>query len=312
MGKLAFVFPGQGSQAIGMCADLAVHFPLVSDSFDVASAALGYDLWQVVQAGPAAELNRTEITQPALLSAGYAIWQVWQQRQGRQADILAGHSLGEYTALVCAGVLEFAAAVKLVQRRGQLMQAAVSADAGGMAAIIGLDDEAITGLCEQAAEGAVLSAANFNSPGQVVIAGELAALERACTLAKSIGAKMAKRLDVSVPSHCALMQTAADTFAADLQAVEFAAPQIPVVQNVDAQHHTDPASIRTILLQQLYRPVCWRQSITGMRAAGVDRIVECGPGKVLAGLIKRIDKTIDCYNIQDTTSLDNTLEEVAR
>ncbi len=311
MNKLAFVFPGQGSQTIGMCADLARHNSLVQETFALASAELGYDLWQRVQAGPEEALNRTEVTQPALLSASYAIWQLWCAKQGRRPDVVAGHSLGEYAALVCAGVLDFTAAVSLVQQRGRLMQQAVPAGQGGMAAIIGLDEAAVDQICDQAAADGAVSAANFNAPGQVVIAGTAAAVERACAGARSRGAKMAKPLDVSVPAHCVLMQPAAEAFAEVLEALPFKPPAIPIIQNTDADVNSDPDIIRKTLLEQLYRPVRWRQSVLKMAGMGVTQSVECGPGRVLTGLGRRISKAINHHALNDAATLEQTLRAVA-
>ena len=306
--SLAVVFPGQGSQSVGMLSDLA-GTPQVADTFAQASEVLGYDLWQLVQGGPVEELNQTSRTQPAMLAAGVAVWRAWQARGGAQPVVMAGHSLGEYTALVCAGALQFSDAVALVAERGRCMQSAVPEGAGAMAAILGLDDAAVAGVCETAAQGEVVSPVNYNSPGQVVIAGHAAAVERATLLAKEAGAKRAVLLPVSVPSHCSLMTSAATEFAARLAQVEISSPHIPVIQNVDALVHADPASIRENLGRQLYSPVQWVRSVQAMGAQGVTRIIEAGPGKVLAGLCKRIDKSIDTVAVHDTASLDSALSE---
>ena len=306
---LAVVFPGQGSQAVGMLSDLAGTSPQVADTFAQASEVLGYDLWQLVENGPVEELNQTSRTQPAMLAAGVAVWRAWQARGGAQPAVMAGHSLGEYTALVCAGALQFSDAVALVAERGRCMQSAVPEGVGAMAAILGLDDAAVAGVCETAAQGEVVSPVNYNSPGQVVIAGHVAAVERAIQLAKEAGAKRAVLLPVSVPSHCSLMTSAATEFAARLAQVEISSPRIPVIQNVDALAHTDPASIRENLGRQLYSPVQWVRSVQAMGARGVTRIIEAGPGKVLAGLCKRIDKSIDTVALHDTASLDGALSE---
>lgn len=306
---LAVVFPGQGSQAVGMLSDLAGSNSQVADTFAQASEVLGYDLWQLVQEGPAEELNQTSRTQPAMLAAGVAVWRAWQARGGAQPAVMAGHSLGEYTALVCAGALQFSAAVALVAERGRCMQSAVPEGVGAMAAILGLDDAAVAGVCETAAQGEVVSPVNYNSPGQVVVAGHAAAVERAILLAKEAGAKRAVLLPVSVPSHCSLMTSAATEFAAHLAQVEISSPRIPVIQNVDAVAHADPAGIRENLERQLYSPVQWVRSVQAMGAQGVTRIIEAGPGKVLAGLCKRIDKSIDAVAVHDTASLDSALSE---
>jgi [acyl-carrier-protein] S-malonyltransferase len=306
---LAVVFPGQGSQAVGMLSDLAGTSPQVADTFAQASEVLGYDLWQLVQDGPAEELNQTSRTQPAMLAAGVAVWRAWQARGGATPAVMAGHSLGEYTALVCAGALQFGDAVALVAERGRCMQSAVPEGVGAMAAILGLDDATVAGVCETAAQGEVVSPVNYNSPGQVVIAGHAAAVERATLLAKEAGAKRAVLLPVSVPSHCSLMMSAATEFSARLAQVEITSPRIPVIQNVDALAHADPAGIRENLGRQLYSPVQWVRSVQAMGAQGVTRIIEAGPGKVLAGLCKRIDKSIDTAAIHDTASLDSALSE---
>jgi [acyl-carrier-protein] S-malonyltransferase len=311
MKNLGFVFPGQGSQKVGMLADLASGFALIEETFSEASAALGIDLWQIVQLDAQQELNRTDITQPALLAASVAIWRVWQSLDGPRAAILAGHSLGEYSALVCSGVLPFADAVQLVHQRGRFMQSAVSTDAGKMAAIVGLDDEKIVLLCQQASEGQVVSPANFNSPGQTVIAGDADAVERAMVLCKEAGAKRALPLNVSVPSHCALMKPAAEKLQAELDKVDFVQGQIPVLQNVDAQASADPEVIKKNLIKQLYAPVLWVDSIKDMRESGIERIIECGPGKVLSGLIRRIESDIVCCAVDESASLKSAIEEAS-
>lgn len=300
---LAIVFPGQGSQSVGMLAELAAEHSQVIDTFEQASDVLGYDLWQLVQDGPADELNETDKTQPAMLAAGVAVWRLWQAGGGADPALMAGHSLGEYTALVCAGALDYQDAVSLVAERGRCMQSAVPVGTGAMAALLGLDDVAVQAVCEQAAEGEVVSAVNFNSPGQVVIAGQTEAVQRAMALAKESGAKRAVQLPVSVPSHCALMQPAAEAFAKHLDAASITTPSIRVMQNVDALLHDDPGRIRENLNKQLYSPVQWVRSVQAMHEQGVSRIVEAGPGKVLTGLCKRIDKSITAAAVFDQESL---------
>ena len=295
--QLAVVFPGQGSQSVGMLADMATEHTLISETFAEASAVLNYDLWDLVSNGPADKLNQTEFTQPALMAADVALWRVWCHTQERRPDVLAGHSLGEFVAFVCAGSIDFAAAVSLVAQRGRFMQQAVPTGVGAMAAIIGLDDAAVTDLCAQAAEGAVVTPANYNSLGQVVIAGDKAAVERAVALAKPASAKLAKLIPVSVPSHCPLMQPAAEQLAQALTEIEIKKPQLPVIQNVDAKVHDDPDKIRDNLVQQLVAPVRWVATIQAMQHQGVTEIIECGPGKVLQGLIKRIDRSLSLSGI---------------
>ncbi|MEZ9672536.1 ACP S-malonyltransferase [Vibrio lentus] len=304
MSKFAIVFPGQGSQAIGMLADLGEQYDVVKKTFAEASEALGYDLWALVQDGPVENLNETFRTQPALLTASVAIWRVWQELGLEQPANLAGHSLGEYSALVCAGVIDFKEAIKLVELRGQLMQEAVPAGVGAMYAIIGLDDEAIAKACEEAAQDEVVSPVNFNSPGQVVIAGNKTAVERAGALCKEAGAKRALPLPVSVPSHCALMKPAADKLAVALEALEFNAPALPVINNVDVIAETDPTKIKSALVRQLYSPVRWTEGVQAMNEQGVEKLLELGPGKVLTGLTKRIVKTMTAAAVNDTASLD--------
>jgi len=300
---LAIVFPGQGSQSVGMLSELAASFPLVNETFTQASDVLGYDLWTLIHDGPGDELNRTDRTQPAMLAAGVAVWRVWQQEHGATPCVMAGHSLGEYSALVCAGALDFADAVSLVEERGRCMQSAVPAGVGAMAAILGLDDAAVADVCNRAAESEVVSAVNFNSPGQVVIAGNADAVQRAILLAKEAGAKRALPLAVSVPSHCSLMQPAAEQFAERLAQTSISTPSIPVIQNVDAARHDHPDAIRENLEKQLYRPVQWVLSVQNMGGQGITRIVEAGPGKVLTGLCKRIDKSIAGAAVFDPASL---------
>lgn len=305
--KLAIVFPGQGSQSVGMLADLYAEFDIVKQTFTEASDALGYDLWALVANGPEADLNETHRTQPALLTASVAVWRLWQQQGGVQPAYFAGHSLGEYSALVCAGVLSLSDAVKLVEKRGNYMQQAVPAGVGAMSAIIGLDDAAIAVACEQAAQGEVVSPVNYNSPGQVVIAGHKAAVERAGELCKAAGAKRALPLPVSVPSHCALMRPAAEKIAADLAALNFNPAVIPVVNNVDVVIATDAAAIKDALVRQLYSPVRWTESIEWLAQQGVTEVLELGAGKVLSGLIKRIDKNLAAASVGDISSLQTAL-----
>ncbi|HDG0626060.1 TPA: ACP S-malonyltransferase [Serratia marcescens] len=309
MTQFAFVFPGQGSQTVGMLAELAAQFPIVEETFGEASSALGYDLWQLVQQGPAEELNKTWQTQPALLATSVAIFRVWQQQGGKAPALMAGHSLGEYSALVCAGVLDFKAAIRLVELRGKLMQEAVPEGTGAMYAIIGLDNDAIAKACEESAQGQVVSPVNFNSPGQVVIAGNKEAVERAGAACKAAGAKRALPLPVSVPSHCALMKPAADKLAVALQDITFNAPQVPVVNNVDVRTENDPEAIRSALVRQLYSPVRWTESVEFIAAQGVTSLLEVGPGKVLTGLTKRIVDTLTAAAVNDTASLSAALEQ---
>ncbi|OOF45917.1 ACP S-malonyltransferase [Rodentibacter trehalosifermentans] len=309
MKKFAMVFPGQGSQAVGMLAELATEYAIVTDTFKQASEVLGYDLWQLVQQGPAEELNKTWQTQPALLAASVAIYRVWQEKYPHLTpSVMAGHSLGEYSALVCSGALDFQDAIKLVELRGKLMQQAVPEGSGAMYAIIGLDNEAIIKACQQAEEGEVVSAVNFNSPGQVVIAGAKAAVERAAVLCKEAGAKRALPLAVSVPSHCALMKPAADKLAATLESIEVKTPLIPIINNVDVAKEEESAAIREALIRQLYSPVRWTETVEKMAQEGVQALVEIGPGKVLNGLTKRIVGDLQATSVNDLASL-NTIEE---
>ncbi|KAF1071643.1 MAG: Malonyl CoA-acyl carrier protein transacylase [Pseudomonas citronellolis] len=295
--SLAFVFPGQGSQSLGMLAELGTQHAIVRETFAEASEALGYDLWALVQQGPEERLNQTDKTQPAILAASIALWRLWQSEQGAQPAFVAGHSLGEYSALVAAGSLPFATAVKLVERRGQLMQEAVPAGTGGMAAILGLEDADVLAACAEAAQGEVVSAVNFNAPGQVVIAGAAAAVERAIEACKARGAKRAVALPVSVPSHCALMKPAAERFAEAVEAIDWQLPAIALVQNVSAAVPADLAVLKRDLLAQLYSPVRWVESVQWLAAQGVTDLVECGPGKVLAGLNKRCAKGVNTHNL---------------
>lgn len=305
---LAFVFPGQGSQAVGMLAELAARSPVVRATFDEASAGAGADLWAISQQGPEAELNRTEFTQPALLAAGVAVWRAWHEAGGAAPTHLAGHSLGEYTALVCAGAIELAAGAALVRERGRLMQAAVPAGVGAMAAVLGADDAVIGQACADAAQGEVVSPANFNSPGQTVIAGHAAAVDRALALLAERGVRKALKLPVSVPSHCALMRDAADALRARIAALAWRLPALPVVQNADAVAHDSLAAIQDALVRQLYLPVRWTGCVESLARAGVTRVAECGPGKVLSGLVKRIDKSLDGRALGAPADFDAALE----
>ncbi|HLA74444.1 MAG TPA: ACP S-malonyltransferase [Gammaproteobacteria bacterium] len=305
--KLALVFPGQGSQSVGMLGDLATVYPLVQDTFAIASEVLGYDLWRLAQHGPEAELNLTHKTQPLMLAAGVALWRVWQYRSARLPNVMAGHSLGEYTALVCAGALDFADAVELVALRGQYMQEAVPADAGAMAAVLGLDNDKVSELCADAAQGEVVAAVNFNSPGQVVVAGHINAVTRVLERARETGAKRAVLLPVSVPSHCALMKPAAERLAHRLQQTPLKELRIAVLNNVDVAFYTDPASIRDGLARQLYNPVRWSEIIQRMAAQDIGTLIECGPGKVLAGLNKRNAATMKALSLCDVAGLEQAL-----
>lgn len=295
--SLAFVFPGQGSQSLGMLAEHGAGSSLVRDTFTEASDALGYDLWALAQQGPEESLNQTDRTQPAILAASIALWRLWRAEQGAQPAFVAGHSLGEYSALVAADSLPFADAVRLVERRGQLMQQAVPAGQGGMAAILGLEDADVLAACAEAAQGEVVSAVNFNAPGQVVIAGAAAAVERAIEACKARGAKRAMPLPVSVPSHCDLMRPAAERFAEAVNAIAWKQPAIALVQNTSAAVVKDLDTLQRDLLAQLYSPVRWVESMVVLSEQGVTDLVECGPGKVLSGLNKRCVKGIGTHNL---------------
>jgi [acyl-carrier-protein] S-malonyltransferase len=304
--KLAFVFPGQGSQSVGMMQGWGERAE-VRATFAEASDALGFDLWTLVADGPTDLLNQTVNTQPAMLAADIAAWRAWQAAGGATPALLAGHSLGEYAALVAAGSLRFADAVRLVRFRAEAMQAAVPEGVGAMAAILGLDDDAVRAVCSHAAAGEVVEAVNLNSPGQVVIAGNKAAVERAMALAKEKGAKRALPLPVSVPSHSSLMLPAAEKLLAHLQTVAIASPAIPVLHNTDVQSHTEPDAIRAALAKQLHTPVRWVETVQALKAAGIERVIECGPGKVLAGLGKRIDDSLPALAVLDEASLQAAL-----
>ncbi|MCZ6656225.1 MAG: ACP S-malonyltransferase [Gammaproteobacteria bacterium] len=303
--SLGLVFPGQGSQSVGMLADIADTYPSVRERFTEAGDAIGVALWDIVSTGPEAELQNTAITQPALLTASYAIWEIWQAHSGTRPVALAGHSLGEYSALVCSGALSFTDGVKLVNRRGQLMQEAVPKGEGTMAAILGLDDAVVEACCQSVA--GVVAAANYNAPGQTVIAGATTAVHQAVDNCKEAGARRTVLLDVSGPFHCALMLPARDALAAELAAVALAQPSIPIVQNVDAAVTTSLDQLREKLLQQLAEPVLWTQCIQTMVSMGVEHIIECGPGRVLSGLVKRIDKSLTSGNLGTLDGLDKEL-----
>ena len=312
MKKFAMVFPGQGSQSVGMLAELAEQFPIVTETFKQASEVLGYDLWALTQQGPAEELNKTWQTQPALLAASVALYRVWQQQYpDSKPEVMAGHSLGEYSALVCAGAIDFQDAIKLVELRGKLMQQAVPEGTGAMYAIIGLDNESIINACKAAEQGEVVSAVNFNSPGQVVIAGAKAAVERAAAACKEAGAKRALPLAVSVPSHCALMKPAADQLAVSLESIAVKTPVTAVINNVDVKTENDADAIRSALVRQLYSPVRWTETVERMSANDIEVLVEIGPGKVLTGLTGRIVKELSAGAANDTKSLEAAKELLA-
>lgn len=307
--KFAFVFPGQGSQSVGMLTAFGAE-ATIRDTLTEASEALGYDLATMIADGPAEMLNQTVNTQPAMLSAGVAIYRLWQSRGGPAPAIMAGHSLGEYTALVCAGALGFADAVRLVRLRAEAMQTAVPEGVGAMAAVLGLDDDVVRAVCAEAAQDEILEAVNFNSPGQVVIAGNKAAVERGCLLAKEKGAKRALPLPVSVPSHCALMQPAAEKLRAAMAAIDVRTPKITVLHNADVLSHADPAAIRDALARQLYSPVRWVETVQAFAAQGTELVAECGPGKVLAGLNKRIVDGLPGVALVDPAALADAMAKI--
>jgi len=310
MTSFAYVFPGQGSQSLGMMTAWEDHQSTVTEIFEEASNALGYDLWSVIIDGPVERLNQTEITQPAMLCAGVASWRIASSQPGMPgAAMMAGHSLGEYSALVCAGSLQLSDTVKLVAQRGQLMQSAVELGAGAMAAIIGLDDEEVMKVCSMVTTG-VVEAVNFNAPGQVVIAGDTAAVEAAMTHAKELGAKRALPLPVSAPSHCSLMRNAAEQLALELETLEITMPAVPVVHNQSAAVATSTAEIIERLTLQLYQPVKWVASVQAMQQQGITGLIECGPGKVLSGLTRRIEKSLQAFAVFDAASLAATQQSV--
>ncbi|MCF6442865.1 ACP S-malonyltransferase [Pseudoalteromonas luteoviolacea] len=303
--KIALLFPGQGSQSVGMLSELLESSEVAKNTFTEASEALGYDLQDLVLNGPEEELNKTHKTQPALLTASVAIFRHWQTKNLDVELVLAGHSLGEYSALVCAGVIELAEAVKLVEKRGLYMQEAVPAGTGSMAAIIGLDDDVIAKVCEESAQGQVVSPVNYNSPGQVVIAGHKEAVERASEACKEAGAKRALPLSVSVPSHCELMKPAAERLAADLESLAFAEPKYQVINNVDVAVAQNAAEIKDALIRQLFSPVRWTETVQQLAAQEITQAYEFGPGKVLTGLAKRIDKSVKCAAANDLASVES-------
>jgi len=308
--NLAFVFPGQGSQKIGMLAELAAANPLVEETFKEASDVLGYDAWKLIQEGEQEDINLTERTQPLLLTSSVAIWRLWQQQGGPQPAAMAGHSLGEWSALVCSGVVTFADAVEIVRARGAFMQQAVPVGIGAMAAIMGIDDQIVIDACAEAAQDQIAAAVNFNAPGQVVIAGDAAAVARAVDICKKAGAKRAVELPVSAPFHTSLMRPAADNLSVLVQQKSFSAPQIPVLHNVHAKTEDDPERIKSLMLEQIYKPVLWVDCVNGLSSRGAEILIECGPGRVLNGLSKRIDRSLTSLATDDVASLENALTSV--
>ncbi len=306
--KTAFLFPGQGSQSMGMMSALADEFIHVQETFEQASTVLGYDLWAVLVNGPAEELNRTEVTQPVMLTAGIATWRVWQALGGKQPDYLAGHSLGEYSALVVAGVMQFSDAVAIVAERGRLMQKATPAGTGAMAAVLGLNDQALNEICDQVAGDEVVACANFNAPGQVVISGHKRAVERAGEMARQAGARRVLPLPVSVPSHCTLMKPAAAKLRELLLSVRFSDSSLPVIQNADVRSYADAEQVREALARQLWQPVRWTETIQSLLDSGVSHFMECGPGKVLAGLNRRISKQATVFALNERAAIERAMQ----
>jgi len=315
--QLAFVFPGQGSQKVGMLAAIAEQFPVVIDTFAEASDALGYDMWAMVQSGPQEDLNLTERTQPILLTSSVALWRVWLEKNGVKPALLAGHSLGEFSALVCAGTIDFRDAVRLVRARGQFMQTAVPVGEGAMAAVLGVEDQQIIDICREVGAlsptvgGGVVEAVNFNSPGQVVIAGKVEPVNLAIEKLKAVGCKRAMPLPVSAPFHTSLMRPAGDKLKEAMAALKFNAPQSPVVHNVSAKPEADPEKIKAILFEQIFSPVQWTACVQYMVSQGIVTTLECGPGKVLSGLNKRIEKSLNCLGIEDNDGLSQALSALA-
>ena len=305
--KLAIVFPGQGSQIIGMLDNLITIDKKAREIVNIASDVLGYDILKIISDGPKEKLDSTEVTQPAILLTSYVTWLLWKHESNTIPSVLAGHSLGEYTALLCADIISFEDAIMIVSERGKYMQQSVPDSTGAMAAILGLDDSLIEQLCSNAAEDEIVSAANYNSPGQVVVSGHKNAVNRMINLAKNAGARRAILLPVSVPSHCALMKDTANKFSKLLDKITFNNAQIPILQNVDAKLKTNAADIKTALIKQLYEPVRWVDTINEIHRIGVTKIIECGPNNVLSGLIKRIEKSFELFSISDKPSLDKTL-----
>ncbi|KTD09462.1 ACP S-malonyltransferase [Legionella jamestowniensis] len=311
MNNSAFVFPGQGSQSVGMLAEFANSYPIVRELFSLVSDTVGYDVWHLIQEGPESKLNQTEHTQVAMLTADVAVFTVLEKQGAANAQIMAGHSLGEYAALVCADAIALADAAILVAKRGQVMQKYIPLGQGAMAAIVGLSDEQVELLCKQASSVEYqVTPANYNAIGQVVIAGHTVAVERAVQIAETMDARMAKVIPVSVPCHCSLLVEAADAFEEHLARANFKSPKVAVISNVDLSIYNSPTHIRTLLKEQLYRPVRWVETIQLMKNRGIERIVECGPGKVLTGLIKRIDKSLTAISINDSASLHQALSQL--
>lgn len=308
--NLAFVFPGQGSQKLGMLSELSEKYPMVRTTFAEASDVLHYDLWHMVQQGSEEDITLTERTQPLLLTASVAVWRIWQQEGGASPALMVGHSLGEWSALVCSGVVAFHDAVRLVRNRGAYMQDAVPRGEGAMAAILGLEDQLIKEICAQACEGQEVTAVNFNSPGQVVIAGNTAAVERAIEGCKAAGAKRAMPLPVSAPFHTALMKPAADRLATDILDTDFSAPEVLIVHNVNAKTEPDPERIKQLMIEQIFMPVRWVDCVNTLVSSGIDTVVECGAGKVLGGLCKRIDPSLTAYATEDSDNLIKSLADL--